>query len=784
MKKLIWLLCFLGGCSSVAIFNSNLIEEFGPVVLTERRTPHENIEHHTFEDKVQPILEKRCVVCHGCFDAPCQLKLSSEEGILRGANKELVYNGTRVLASQPTRLGIDALTVEHWRDKGFFAVLNEQTQTAQINQQNSLLLQVLKQKQQYPLPDGKLLGTEFSLGLNRPQTCPSPKEFEQYKTSFPLWGMPYALPQISQSEFNDIEHWITKGAVMSYPEKLPTEIQQQVTQWENFFNGSSNKQQLSSRYIYEHLFQASLYFDDTELFTHQSPNQQPKHFFKMVRSATPTGLPIKPLATRRPYDEPKVSQFYYRLMRDTSSVVAKNHMPYRLNKQRMQWIKSLFIEPEYEVNSLPAYTPEIASNPFIAFRDLPVGSRYRFMLEEAHYIIEGFIKGPVCRGQVALNVINDHFWVAFIDPKLQDHETLSEFLSQQSQNLRLPGEDESNTTAVNWLKYSLQHKDYLAAKNKAIGEQFIPNHPLTENLIWNGNGKNPSSSLTIFRHFDSSSVIQGWVGQKPKTAWIITYPLLERIHYLLVAEFDVFGNIGHQLITRLYMDFLRMEGEANFLTLLPTQERQRLTNYWYRNTSNQVKEHLFHQNSPIIQEPSIEYKTPTPIHELYDMLNARLMPAMKHTHMLDKKLYPTLSELENIKGISAHIMPELSLLYDEHSDQVFTLIRNSAHSNITGLLYEEDNRLPEEDYLSVIPGIVGSYPAAFYKINKHQSVNAFVKKIQHLTNESDYEALMDEYGVRRTNKHFWLFSDKLHTWYKKHQPIESGILDYNRLENR
>ena len=82
-------------------------------------------------------------------------------------------------------------------------------------------------------------------------------------------------------------------------------------------------------------------------------------------------------------------------------------MPYRLNDERMEWMKSLFNEPHYDVTRLPGYEVHIAANPFIAFHDLPVKSRYRFMLEESEYIIRGFIKGPVCRGQVALNVIDD-----------------------------------------------------------------------------------------------------------------------------------------------------------------------------------------------------------------------------------------------------------------------------------------------------------------------------------------------------------------------------------------
>ena len=73
----------------------------------------------------------------------------------------------------------------------------------------------------------------------------------------------------------------------------------------------------------------------------------------------------------------------------------------------------------------------------------------------------------------------------------------------------------------------------------------------------------------MLRHFDSASVVQGLLGEQPQTVMLIGYPLLERIHYLLVAGFDVYGSVGHQLTTRLYMDFLRMEGEMNFFAFLP-----------------------------------------------------------------------------------------------------------------------------------------------------------------------------------------------------------------------
>jgi hypothetical protein len=82
-------------------------------------------------------------------------------------------------------------------------------------------------------------------------------------------------------------------------------------------------------------------------------------------------------------------------------------------------------------------------------------------------------------------------------------------------------------------------------------------------------------------------VVRGLVGEPPKTAWIISYSLFERIHYLLVAGFDVFGTAGHQLNTRLYMDFMRMEG-SSISSPAPEASRPAVRNYWYRDADKSV----------------------------------------------------------------------------------------------------------------------------------------------------------------------------------------------------
>ncbi len=60
----------------------------------------------------------------------------------------------------------------------------------------------------------------------------------------------------------------------------------------------------------------------------------------------------------------------------------------------------------------------------------------------------------------------------------------------------------------------------------------------------------------------------------------------------------------------------------------------------------------------------------------------------------------------------------------------------------------------------------------------------FVDLILALQTEEDYSRLIDAYGVRRTDPNFWSNSDTFHLAYQQLSPLEFGILDFNRLENR
>jgi len=94
-----------------------------------------------------PVLERRCAVCHGCYDAPCQLLLTSTAGLDRGASKRLVYASARLRAARPTRLFVDEKSTEGWRRRDFFSVLEGSAPGAT----DSLLLRMLS----LDLPSGR-----------------------------------------------------------------------------------------------------------------------------------------------------------------------------------------------------------------------------------------------------------------------------------------------------------------------------------------------------------------------------------------------------------------------------------------------------------------------------------------------------------------------------------------------------------------------------------------------------------------------------------------------------
>jgi hypothetical protein len=569
----------------------------------------------------------------------------------------------------------------------------------------------------------------------------------------------------------------------------------QIEQWERFLNGGSNKEQLVSRYLYEHLFQAHLHFDGTD----------DREFYRLVRSSTPPGKTVEVIPTRRPYNDPAGS-VYYRIVRHQGSIVAKTHLVYELSDKRMQRYRELFIEPEYDVASLPSYDSALASNPIKTFAAIPIKSRYRFLLDDAKFFIEGFIKGPVCRGQIALNVIEDQFWVVFFDPDADIMSLNDEFLDQVADYLASPSELEDNFRLLASRRhYKELFQKYVQMKESAV-KTFDPVYIKDAmRYIWNGEGSNPNAALTIFRHMDSASVNYGFIGDYPETAWIIDYSVLERIHYLLVAGFDVYGNLGHQLNTRLYMDFLRTEGEDFFLAFMPAEQRRVIRDSWYQGI-RQMNKGDEGKVTWISKEIVTGYQTDDPQLELYQHLESYLGPLAGEGDYINRctsdRCKPDVSQnilradkamqkAAKMDGLIVQVLPDVAFVRvrmggKPEDDLAYTMISNKAYKSVTSLFANErliDRRDYEEDTLTVVRWLEGSYPNFFYVVAL-EDIESFIEEYNALSDREEYEAFVARYGLRRTSEDFWKHADWFSRQYARQEPMLSGIHDLNRYQNR
>ena len=232
----------------VAAANLSLI---GGIQSAHAQSAPERDDYYT---RIQPIFDNRCVACHSCFNAPCQLNLQSYSGLARGATKLNVYDASRPKSVAPTRLDIDGRSVADWRAKGFFDVVGDSDPA------RTLLMQLVRLRAQHPSGQPRKSAGESNF-------CPADSNSgANLARNNPEVGMPYGLPPLSESEIASLGAWVSRGAPGPSPESLasrraiPSELQPQVRAWESLFNGGTLREKLVARYLYEHLFLAHLYF--------------------------------------------------------------------------------------------------------------------------------------------------------------------------------------------------------------------------------------------------------------------------------------------------------------------------------------------------------------------------------------------------------------------------------------------------------------------------------------------------------------------------------------------
>jgi hypothetical protein len=131
-------------------------------------------------------------------------------------------------------------------------------------------------------------------------------------------------------------------------------------------------------------------------------------------------------------------------------------------------------------------------------------------------------------------------------------------------------------------------------------------------------------------------------------------------------------------------------------------------------------------------------------------------------------------------------LPQLAYLIvkEEGSEErYFTLLHNNGHSNISHLFDEEARRLPDEDTLTVMDGLVGAYPNAFYRMTTAE-IPEFSDAVSRLRSGAEYRRLAERFAVGATHAEFWAVSDRLIEAMARQSSIDAALPDYARFELR
>lgn len=737
---------------------------------------------------IQPIFNRRCIACHGCLGSPCNVKLDSFRGVDRGGFGLNAYSNH--VDSYPRTDMEAADSIQAWRKIGFYPILARDG-AAQKNLDESLLYQMVAA--------GMRLKPGFSRaaldGLRpdrfKAQCAATPAALSEQLQQHQAVGMPFGLPAISEADFATLTSWVVAGS--PGPDKsvrqkaLEVANPEAVAAWEAFFNADDPRTRLVSRYIFQHVFLATIVLTD-------SPGDQ----FRLVRSSTPPvrvvedghgnkrveSPPVKVIGTGLPYDDPYgyagVDKFWYRLEKRTEPPVQKNHFIWRLAPDAIAHLQQLFAIDngagwDNDADMDPRYGVE---NPFYQFAAIPAESRYRFILENAEVMVGGITYGPVCNGQTATYAVKDQFWVFFLDPA-HDPSVQVPLLGLSSAK---PLMDRSVFGNAAYLQAFAKTKARLEPKGWSL------------DAIWDGDGDNENAWLTVLRHETNVSVLKGARGGMPRTLWLVSYAGFERMYYDTVAGFAYWEGDPEKLETLVFFNFLRQSFEDHFLLLLPEQYRQSIRDRWTQGIGElglyavpfagaaQPTRVAVTGDEPLAGMVALIARRLGPaISALPDPLNPRIKPGVKLAAPMQdfeefERAISTLTALDHRPFV--RFLPSVTVLRLNHAgdQRIYSLVANRVFASQYTLLFQDGEALPNEDTMSVYPTLVNGFPNLFMDLDMAQAPG-FLTGLSAVKTEDDWQRLESRYAILRNSEQFWPFYDWLNDWNFSERGDAAGWLD-------
>ena len=519
----------LAALCAAAVACGTLLQRRVRLMTTGRQTPRRSTSRPapapgavSFERQVRPLLERRCVVCHACYDAPCQLKLTSWDGIARGGIEGAGLQGPAARGARPpgcTRtprlhVGVARARLLPGPERARPGPRGEPGGQPAVSAAGA----------EAPAPDAgrwRCCRHRFELSLDAERKCPRLEQHAGYEKDQPLWGMPYGMPPLDDAEHALLERWLAAGAPAerapavagggAEPGPAVGGVLQRRLAASSSWSRATCSSTCSSRTCTSRAIRSGGSSTSCARGRRRaSPSNASPPGGPMTRPAcrgciTAWSSIPRASSTRRTCPTPSARHGCGAGARCSSSRATRS-LP------------------------CPAYDPDDGGEPV---RRVPRAARAG--------------TAPVPAGRRPLPHHDFHQGAGVPGPgRPQRHQrSLLDRVHRSGRSGR-PARPSSSrpsagSCACRW-RGRARTRSWRAgggtwrARRRTCrrsptfwSAQLGPEEKVDLDLVWDGDGVNPNAALTVFRNFDAATVVTGLVGPPPKTTWVLSYPLFERI---------------------------------------------------------------------------------------------------------------------------------------------------------------------------------------------------------------------------------------------------------------
>ena len=725
----------------------------------------------SYTKDIQPIFNKKCVSCHACFDSPAQLDLTQARGVLRGAHKVDPYQIT-LEPKQPHRLDHFPQSIDEYRRIGFFPVLE--------GGKDSILGKMLKLGYEHQWQPNERIPDYIEIdALKRRVFAPNAREMDGYAVAYPKQGMPFATAGLTAEEYATLMAWLEQGSKTDEVKAKPTPADaKMIARWEAFLNADDDRHKLVARYMYEHM--APFHF----LFDEDSPN-----FYMFVRSSTPPGEEPAPIMTRKLTDGVE-GPFYYRFNIIDFTIVAKRHILFRATGDKLNRFKEIFFggeDGDWTVAELPGYSFATSHSPLVAFSAIPAKSRYIYLLEDALLYELTMSQGASCRSGANIGSVPERGWLLFENPETSLYVNDAEYRKAVTplRGMIPPEQEDIGSIVAAYRDLTRRSREY----RKKLGPK------LKDGSLSRIEDIAKNVGYTLLRHDDNAETVPGLVGDYPERVMIHSLPLFERRLYLASANFDLFMPAKHMLNHRDDFSYARNETELNYLRFLPVEVRAEV----FRDLNKgPYTEYRLAKDLPSLDYDivtGIQYETDDPRKEFIDKVIAHVADAIPtedpiarpkpgvKVDQVTKALQLIHREANRDGAKFKQLFPEMMALRIDSKDKepsFFTLVLDwnlVSQYSIAGTLYHAPEK--GKDKVTIYRGVAGNYPNFIFRIDE-ADIMEFAETLTAVDGMAAFLAVVDRWGVRRTNPEFWSVVHSITDYRARTRPREEGIVDVNR----